>query len=217
MGRTAFPSMRGLRRASATTRCGSYQFHAMNAECNNLMLHGLPKGLLRGVLFVACLMPFRVAPAQSAMQPVLHRRSEAVSRRPQANAIHGRSSSSLPEEASGEYQLGESGEIIEIILQAGQLDGYISRNGDTESDRGTPLTFFFDRTSVSARRLNFTTWQVHGIWFSFEGTIVRGPGRSREEESFYLLEGELVGHDTVERTEQRRSVSLKLSGEAEGN
>jgi hypothetical protein len=134
-----------------------------------------------------------------------------VPRRPQANGGHVRGSSSLPEEASGEYQLGESGEVVEIILQSSRLEGYISRKGDTESDEGAPLTFFFDHVSLNGTRLAFTTWQVHGVWFSFDGGIVRGASRSREEDGFYLLEGTLVEHNEANHTQQRNPVSLKLS------
>jgi hypothetical protein len=116
----------------------------------------------------------------------------------------------LPLEASGEYQLG-SGEIVEIDLQPDRLSGYITRFGDRASDQGTPLTFFFATSRLAGQQLAFTTRQVHGVWFSFEGTIVRGSARGRDQPGYYLLQGRLVLHDTDSQTEQARMVSLPLA------
>ena len=116
----------------------------------------------------------------------------------------------LPLDATGEYALGSSG-AIDVELQADRLSGFITRLGDRESDEGTPLTFFFATGRLSGQQMAFTTRQVHGIWFSFEGTIVRGPARSRDQQGYYLLEGRLVMHDVGSQTEQARMVSLPLA------
>ena len=113
-----------------------------------------------------------VAGQSNANNPVLHRRAlnsdediEAVTR------STGRTR--LPLDASGEYALGGNGRI-DVELQSDHLSGFISRLGDRESDAGEPLTFFFATSQLSGQHLAFTTRQVHGTWFSFEGTIVRG-------------------------------------------
>jgi hypothetical protein len=116
----------------------------------------------------------------------------------------------LPLEASGAYSLGAGG-LIDVELQADRLSGFITRLGDRESDEGTPLTFFFATSRLAGRQLAFTTRQVHGVWFSFEGTIVRGSARSRDQQGYYLLEGRLVMHDVASQTEQVRMVSLPLA------
>jgi hypothetical protein len=116
----------------------------------------------------------------------------------------------LPLEASGPYSLG-SGGVIDVELQPDRLSGFITRLGDRESDEGTPLTFFFATSRLAGQQLAFTTRQVHGVWFSFEGTIVRGSARSRDQQGYYLLEGRLVMHDTAARTDQARMVSLPLT------
>jgi hypothetical protein len=116
----------------------------------------------------------------------------------------------LPLEASGEYALGAGG-LIDVELQPDRLSGFITRLGDRESDEGTPLTFFFATSRLSGQRLAFTTRQIHGVWFSFEGTIVRGSARSRDQQGYYLLEGRLVLHDVANQTEQARMVSLPLA------
>jgi hypothetical protein len=101
--------------------------------------------------------------------------------------------------------------MVDVELEPDRLSGYITRLGDRESDQGTPLTFFFATSRLSAQQLAFTTRQIHGVWFSFEGTIVRGSGRSRDQQGYYLLEGRLVLHDVDNRTEQARMVSLPLA------
>ena len=116
----------------------------------------------------------------------------------------------LPLEASGEYALG-SGGMVDVELQPDRLSGFITRLGDRESDEGTPLTFFFATSRLWGQQLAFTTRQVHGMWFSFEGTIVRGSARGRDQQGYYLLEGRLVLHDVANQTEQARMVSLPLS------
>jgi hypothetical protein len=116
----------------------------------------------------------------------------------------------LPVEASGEYSLG-SGGVVDVELQRDRLSGFITRLGDRESDEGTLLTFFFATSRLSGQQLAFTTRQVHGVWFSFEGTIVRGSARTRDQQGYYLLEGKLVLHDVASQTEQARMVSLPLA------
>ena len=100
---------------------------------------------------------------------------------------------------------------MDVELQPDRLTGYITRLGDRESDEGTPLTFFFATSRMAGQRFSFTTRQVHSVWFSFEGTIVRGNARSRDQQGYYLLEGRLVLHDVASRTEQARMVSLPMA------
>ena len=143
-----------------------------------------------------------------APQPVLHRRGYNQVEDEMDTRSTGRTI--LPLEASGEYTLG-SGEFVDVELQPDRLTGYITRLGDRESDEGTPLTFFFATSRLAGQRFAFTTRQVHSVWFSFEGTIVRGNARSRDQQGYYLLEGRLVLHDVASQTEQARMVSLPLA------
>jgi len=147
--------------------------------------------------------------AQSSTDPALHHRGDPSTTDRPIVVKQGKTNSLIPEEASGEYMLGHPGELVQITMQFGELSGYISRQGDEESDNGTPLTFFFEQTSMRGQDLKFTTRQVHGVWYSFEGTIVRGPGKTRGEDGYYLLTGNLIVHDSVQKTESRRTVSLK--------
>jgi hypothetical protein len=151
-----------------------------------------------------------LAPSLCAQNPVLHRRSYSQADDEVDIGTRSTGRTVLPLEASGEYALG-SGEIVEVDLQPDRLSGFITRLGDRESDQGTPLTFFFATSRLSGQRLAFTTHQIHGVWFSFEGTIVRGGVRSRDQQGYYLLEGQLVLHDTANQTQQVRMVSLPMA------
>jgi hypothetical protein len=142
--------------------------------------------------------------------PVLHRRGYNQVEEDLDMSTRSSGRTILPLEASGTYSLGAGG-TIDVELQPDRLSGYISRMGDRESDDGTPLTFFFATSRLAGQRLAFTTRQVHGVWFSFEGTIVRGTSRSRDQQGYYLLEGRLVMHDVYSQTEQARMVSLPLA------
>jgi hypothetical protein len=145
-----------------------------------------------------------------APEPVLHRRGYTQAGEDLDIRTRSTGRTVLPLEASGEYALG-SGETVDVELEPERLSGYITRFGDRESDQGTPLTFFFATSRLAGQRLAFTTRQIHGVWFSFEGTIVRGPARTREQQGYYLLEGRLVLHDVDGQTEQARMVSLPLA------
>jgi hypothetical protein len=168
---------------------------------------------LAGLVLVLLALPSLWAQTMTetrVQDPVLHRRSynqveEDLDMGPRSS---GRTL--LPLEASGPYSLGSTGQI-DVELQPDRLSGFITRLGDRESDEGTPLTFFFATSRLVGQRLAFTTRQVHGVWFSFEGTIVRGSARSRDQQGYYLLEGRLVMHDVAGQTEQARMVSLPLT------
>ncbi|QNI32014.1 hypothetical protein H7849_23875 [Alloacidobacterium dinghuense] len=163
------------------------------------------------VVIVMLLLSPPLANAQSATQPALHHRGDPSTTDHPIVVRQARANSVIPEDASGEYMLGHPGELIQITMQFGGLSGYVSRQGDGESDSGTPLTFFFDQTSLLGQDLKFTTRQIHGIWYSFQGTIVRGPGRTHSDDGYYLLTGNLIEHDSAMKTESRRTVSLKSS------
>jgi hypothetical protein len=160
----------------------------------------------RGSFALVLLLAVTSAVAQN---PVLHRRAynqvdDGVDMETKST---GRTI--LPLEASGEYTLGTN-EIVEVDLQPDRLSGFITRMGDRESDQGTPLTFFFATSHLAGERIAFTTHQIHSVWFSFEGTIVRGPVR-RDQQGYYLLEGQLILHDAANQTQQARNVSLPMA------
>ncbi|MGB8478056.1 MAG: hypothetical protein WCE63_04345 [Acidobacteriaceae bacterium] len=105
--------------------------------------------------------------------------------------------SSLPEDVWGSYQFDHSHDSVELDLDHNRLSGYITQLGDAETDSNTPLTFFFDQSAIDGGEISFQTRVVHGVWYSFRGTIVRGDGKTRADEGYYVLRGVLAVHHPV--------------------
>ncbi len=155
------------------------------------------------------------ATESSGGSPTLHQRTEQT-----YGDIRSRKNpqvpSTLPSEASGEYLMGKPGDVIEIILDSNGLTGYISMIGKTDKDKDAALTYFFDDTQLDAKSLSFTTRPVHGAYYSFLGTIVRGPAPTRSKEGYYLLQGTLTLHNTADRSEEPHRVALPLARAIDG-
>jgi hypothetical protein len=166
-----------------------------------------------GVLLLFFLpLPARFAGAQQqAPSPRLQQRKQALAE--DGVFLPGRTN--LPNEASGAYALSPNpAEVIEIILNGEgdevRLQGYLTRVGDGESDRGATLSFFFARTTVAPTELTFVTRQVHGIWWR---TIERGSVQTSAEKGYYFLNGTLTEHfDTGQSAPRRVSLPLLPEG-----
>jgi hypothetical protein len=161
-----------------------------------------------------------VPPANAQQQiptPRLLRRSAQELQKEDAG-VYEPGESNLPDEASGGYALNPDGnEVIEIILNGGggetRLQGYVTRLGDGPSDQGAPLTYFFARTTVSGSAITFITRQVHGVWWSFSGSIDRGRAVMSTQKGFYFLNGTLTEHfDNGQHQPQRVSLPLLPEG-----
>ena len=98
---------------------------------------------------------------------------------------------------SGMYTFLRDGEFVQITQEdKGKLTGFVSRYGDLESDRGAFLDQFFKQGALDGHNLSFTTDVVHGVWFQFQGTAERGPGKTVNDEGYYVLKGTLTQHST---------------------
>ena len=150
---------------------------------------------------------------QQIAAPVLHHRGDPSLEDASAIVVREHARRLLPENASGEYKLGESGEVIQVTEQFGEISGYITRLGQSDSDNGATLTYFFTQATGNGQHFSFRTAQVHGIWYSFDGEVVRGPGANRAVDGMYLLEGALTSRNEANRTTQRQTISLKLAAQ----
>ena len=154
--------------------------------------------------------------AQTATEPALHHRvagsdsGNGVAVQPGVPAGKQRGTSTLPASAQGEYMLDETGSVVQITIENGILDGYISKLTEQQT---SALTYFFDRSTINGDRLTFTTKQIHGIWYSFDGKVSRGPGLNAAQDGFYMLDGALTTHDDVQKTTQNKTISLKLTAQ----
>jgi len=116
-------------------------------------------------------------------------------------------------DCSGMYSFLRDGEFVQVTVEEeGRVTGFVSRYGDSESDRGVFLDHFFKTGKLDGNQLVFTTETVHGVSFEFRGTVERGEGKSPGNEAYYVLQGTLVENTTDEakKTSSRsREVALK--------
>jgi hypothetical protein len=129
------------------------------------------------------------------------------------------------EDFSGRYRLSSSEEFLQLNLQplpaateeeeeqepARRLTGFLSRRGDTESNRGAVLDHFLTLGRARGQEVEFTTRPIHGVWFRFSGRVERGPGETRSQPGYFVLRGRLTryvrdSHDALH--ERRREVEL---------
>jgi len=100
---------------------------------------------------------------------------------------------------SGMYNFLREGEFVQITVEdQGLVTGFVSRYGDSESDRGVFLDHFFKSGKLDGNQLAFTTETVHGVSFEFRGTVERGEGKNRGDDTYYVLKGTLVENTTDE-------------------
>ena len=131
----------------------------------------------------------------------------------QTNPNRQKRASSPGADYSGMYSFLRDGEFVQVTVEdQGRVTGFVSRFGDSESDRGVFLDHFFKSGKLDGNQLAFTTDTVHGASFEFRGTIDRGEGKSRGDEAYYVLKGTLFENTTDEakRTSSHsREVALK--------
>jgi len=110
------------------------------------------------------------------------------------------------EDYSGMYSFQREGEFVQLTVEdAGNVTGFVSRFGDTDSDRGAFLDQFFKQGKLDGTKLSFTTDTVHGVWYDFKGTIERGDGKTLANEGYYVMKGTLTEY----RTDADKKVTSK--------
>jgi hypothetical protein len=111
------------------------------------------------------------------------------------------------DDPSGPYSFLREGEFVQLTLEDGKLSGYISRFGDTETDKDTFIDQFFDKASLEGDHLSFTTKTVHVTWYAFTGVITKTAGKQPSQEGYRVIKGTLVQHVTdankVDKPRQR--------------
>jgi len=94
---------------------------------------------------------------------------------------------------SGMYSFLKEGEFVQITVEdGGRVNGFVSRYGDGESDKGAFLDQYFRSGKLDGNKIVFTTETVHAVWFEFKGTVERGEGKNPGDEAYYLLKGTLI-------------------------
>ena len=96
------------------------------------------------------------------------------------------------EDISGMYTFLRDGEFVQVSVDAAGVTGFVSRYGDSDTDKGTFLDQFFDKGSLNGDKLTWITKPVHDTWFEFAGTVARGPGKTPNDEAYRVLQGKLT-------------------------
>ena len=95
------------------------------------------------------------------------------------------------------YAFLQEGEFIQLTIEEeNRVTGFVSRYGDSDSDRGAFLDQFFKQAKLEGNKLNFTTATVHGVWFEFKGSVERGEGKKSGDEGYYVMKGTLTQFST---------------------
>jgi len=115
---------------------------------------------------------------------------------------------------SGMYTFLREGEFIQVTVEdESKVSGFISRFGDSDTDKNEFLDQFFESGKLDSGHLTFTTKNVHGTWFTFDGTVGRGSGKKPEDEGYYVIRGTLnrfrSDADKKNTTQDSRRVEFK--------
>ena len=109
------------------------------------------------------------------------------------------------------YTFVKEGEFMQITIEdKGNVSGFISRYGDSESDKGTFIDQFFKSGKIDGNKISFSTETVHAVSYTFEGTFLRGPGKSPQDEGYYLLQGRLARNSTDAQTKTSQPVNVQF-------
>ncbi len=91
------------------------------------------------------------------------------------------------------YSFLQDGEFLQLTVDdSGHLTGFISRYGDSDSDRGAFLNQFFKIGNLEGAKLSFTTETVHAVSYEFKGVVEHTPGKTPAEEGYRVLRGKLI-------------------------
>ena len=121
------------------------------------------------------------------------------------------------DDPSGMYSFLKEGEYVQLTYDDGELSGFVSRFGDSESDRGQFIDQFFSKGSLKGDHVTFATKTVHAVWYEFDGTIQIQPGKQPSQEGYRILKGTLKEHSSdVNGVESVRERSVELKSFPEG-
>jgi len=113
---------------------------------------------------------------------------------------------------SGMFTFLKEGEFVQLTLEDGKLSGFVSRFGETESDKGQFIDQFFEKASLDGDHLYFKTKTVHAIWYELDGTVAVVPGKLVGDEGYRVIRGKLTQHTADAKGADRaseRTVELK--------
>jgi hypothetical protein len=121
---------------------------------------------------------------------------------------------------SGLYTFVRDGESVQITVDEVPskekpevpVRGYVSRIGDTDTDKDQVLDMWIKSGSTDADRIRFSTKQVHGVAYDFDGHIRRGDAKAKGKEGYIVIEGTLTEHrldKNLKSTTRERQLTMK--------
>lgn len=95
---------------------------------------------------------------------------------------------------SGVYTFLKEGEFVQLTVEDGKLSGFVSRFGDSQSDKGEFIDQFFDKASLQGEHVYFKTKTVHAAWYELDGTLTVVSGKHVGDEGYRVIRGKLTVH-----------------------
>ena len=115
------------------------------------------------------------------------------------------SSTAAANDPSGVYAFLKDGEFVQLTVEDGKVSGFISRFGETESDKGEFIDQFFDKATLEGDHLYFNTKTVHALWYELDGTLAVVPGKHVGDEGYRVIRGKLTVHASDAKGNDRAS------------
>jgi hypothetical protein len=148
----------------------------------------------------------------STAWPSLHRRAIYGSAAGGAGAPQKQETIMVPQDAIGFYRFRDATQGVAIVSHSGEVSGYLLKVGQGKSDKGLILGYVFNDVAGTQNQISFTTKQVHGVWYGFQGQIVPKSGRIQPDRGAYRLEGTLTMHDELLQMTRRDAVKMPFDG-----
>jgi hypothetical protein len=164
-------------------------------------------------ILLAMAVAFLSQEAQAAVPPILHQRPIFASENDRIVATWKRGTTDFPAEATGFYRFRDDAQGVRIVSHDGEISGYLLKFGKGSSDKDMVLGYSFSDVGGTRNQLYFTTRQVHGVWYGFEGQVMRHRGLDHADDTNYILQGTLTMHDEAQQTTQSAAVRLRYAGQ----
>ena len=125
---------------------------------------------------------------------------------------------SAVDDMTAKYHFLSADDTLAILDEEGRLKGYIEvAQPDEESE--DVLSYDIVEGSRKKSHVEFRTNRIHGKFYRFSGTVVRGKGHEPKEPDYFRLTGDLVvvtvKAETGKETPQTFRVELKSFGKSE--
>jgi hypothetical protein len=174
------------------------------------------KNLYKAVLMATVVMLLLLLAALSLSQEAkpAPKSADAAASKPASPAPSTAVPDARGKEYSGMYAFLKEGEFVQVTVEeGGQVTGFISRFGDSGSEKGDFVDQFFKTATLDGNKLSFTTKPVSAVWYDFKGAFERGEGKTPEEEAYYVLRGTLTENTTgpdKKVTSRTQDVAFKM-------